>query len=101
MNLTETLEATLTFSLVKKPSEITFVSLTPGEDERNLLLAVGTGGSEVVIYRICDRVVTMIKEVRIEKPVGEVLKVGTWAHGEEADLAVAGRTGVIYLIEVV
>ena len=81
------------FALSSTPSLLTLAQLGP--TEFMLALVCEDNGNQLMLFRILDKEVVIMKTVRIEVPE-ERLRVCSW--GEGVSLAVAGITGMIYLV---
>ena len=81
--------------LPSTPSLLTLTQLGPTD----CLLAVVCEdvGNQLMLYMLQDKEVIIMKTVRIEVPE-ERLRVCAWGDG--VSLAVAGITGMIYLVEI-
>lgn len=68
-----------------------------GPSECLLAIVCEETGNQVMLCRILDKEVVIMKTVRIEVPE-ERLRVCAWGDG--VSLAIAGTTGMIYLLEI-
>jgi WD40 repeat protein len=83
------------FALPSTPSLLTLTQLGPSECL--LALVYEETANQVMLCKILDKEVVIMKTVRIEVPE-ERLRVCAWGDG--VSLAVAGTTGMIYLAEI-